>query len=93
MASLRPATRALARARQPLSAALRLAPKRFESSARPASNRDLEVGEIQGASFKIEPLRRVGEDPATMRARLLCAFPAGPPSIPPPPKPPARIRY
>ncbi|KAK3955339.1 Flavinator of succinate dehydrogenase-domain-containing protein [Pseudoneurospora amorphoporcata] len=33
--------------------------------------RDLDVGELQGATFKIEPLRRVGEDPATMRARLL----------------------
>ncbi|KAK0720595.1 Flavinator of succinate dehydrogenase-domain-containing protein [Lasiosphaeris hirsuta] len=33
--------------------------------------RDLEVGELQGAKFKIEPLRRVGESPSTMRARLL----------------------
>lgn len=39
---------------------------------------DLEVGELQGAKFKIEPLRRTGEDATTMRARLLCtcnAFP------------------
>jgi hypothetical protein len=34
--------------------------------------RDLEVGELQGAKFKIEPLRRTGEDVQTMRARLLC---------------------
>ncbi|TPX15684.1 uncharacterized protein E0L32_000018 [Thyridium curvatum] len=34
-------------------------------------DRDLEVGELQGAKFRIEPLRRVGEDPETMRARLL----------------------
>lgn len=104
MASFRPATRALARARQPLCAVLRLTPKRFESS-HPASNRDLEVGELQGASFKIEPLRRVGEDAATMRARLLCTFsllrkphsriplprfpsPDSPPPIPPCPHPP-----
>jgi len=33
--------------------------------------KDLEVGELQGAKFKIEPLRRVGEDDATKRARLL----------------------
>ncbi|KAM7209167.1 Flavinator of succinate dehydrogenase domain containing protein [Naviculisporaceae sp. PSN 640] len=33
--------------------------------------RDLEVGELEGAKFRVEPLRRTGEDPATMRARLL----------------------
>jgi hypothetical protein len=33
---------------------------------------DLGVGEMEGASFKIEPLRRTGEDAPTMRARLLC---------------------
>lgn len=38
------------------------------------ANADLEVGEIQGASFKVEPLRRTGEDANTMRARLLCRF-------------------
>ncbi|KAK3327731.1 Flavinator of succinate dehydrogenase-domain-containing protein [Cercophora scortea] len=44
---------------------------------RPASDRDtitgrdLEVGELQGATFKIEPLRRTGEDIATTRARLV----------------------
>ncbi|KAF3062701.1 Succinate dehydrogenase assembly factor 2 [Trichoderma lentiforme] len=32
---------------------------------------ELGVGELQGASFRIEPLRRVGEDASTMRARLL----------------------
>jgi hypothetical protein len=30
------------------------------------------VGEMEGAKFKIEPLRRTGEDANTMRARLLC---------------------
>ncbi|TKX23508.1 succinate dehydrogenase assembly factor 2 [Elsinoe australis] len=34
-------------------------------------NAELEVGEIEGGSFKVEPLRRVGEDVRTMRARLL----------------------
>lgn len=33
---------------------------------------ELGVGELQGATFRIEPLRRVGEDASTMRARLLC---------------------
>ncbi len=33
---------------------------------------ELQVGELEGGSFKIEPLVREGEDAATMRARLLC---------------------
>ena len=33
---------------------------------------ELGVGEMEGAKFKVEPLRRTGEDPNTMRARLLC---------------------
>ncbi|KAH6985997.1 Flavinator of succinate dehydrogenase-domain-containing protein [Ilyonectria sp. MPI-CAGE-AT-0026] len=35
------------------------------------SSAELGVGELQGAKFKIEPLRRVGEDDATKRARLV----------------------
>jgi len=34
-------------------------------------NADMGVGEMEGANFKIEPLRRTGEDANTMRARLL----------------------
>lgn len=30
------------------------------------------VGEMEGISFRVEPLRRTGEDLTTMRARLLC---------------------
>ena len=37
-------------------------------------NADLDVGEMEGAKFKVEPLRRTGEDGNTMRARLLCPF-------------------
>ena len=37
-------------------------------------NTELEVGEMEGAKFKVEPLRRTGEDGNTMRARLLCPF-------------------
>lgn len=33
---------------------------------------DLEVGEMEGITFKVEPLKRKGEDATTMRARLLC---------------------
>ncbi|KAK7724458.1 Succinate dehydrogenase assembly factor 2 mitochondrial [Botryosphaeria dothidea] len=34
-------------------------------------NAELGVGEIEGGQFKIEPIRRVGEDANTMRARLI----------------------
>jgi len=34
-------------------------------------NSDLEVGELQGAEFKVKPIKRTGEDANTMRARLL----------------------
>ena len=33
---------------------------------------ELGVGEMEGGSFKVEPLRRSDEDSRTMRARLLC---------------------
>lgn len=33
---------------------------------------ELGVGELQGAKFRIEPLRRVGETDDTKRARLIC---------------------
>jgi hypothetical protein len=36
------------------------------------ANAELDVGEIEGGTFKVEPLRRTGEDAATMRARLTC---------------------
>lgn len=39
----------------------------------PSSKSELGVGELEGAKFKIEPLRRTGEDPNTTRARLLCS--------------------
>ena len=34
---------------------------------------DLKVGEIEGGSFRVEPIRRTGEDLNTIRARLLCS--------------------
>lgn len=36
------------------------------------ANAELDVGEMEGASFKVEPKRRTGEDANTKRARLLC---------------------
>jgi hypothetical protein len=38
-------------------------------------NAELGVGELEGAEFRVEPLRRTGEDLNTMRARLLCPQP------------------
>jgi len=35
-------------------------------------NSELKVGEIEGGSFKVEPIQRTGEDVNTTRARLLC---------------------
>lgn len=37
----------------------------------PQSQGELAVGELEGAKFRVEPLRRVGEDEKTMRARLV----------------------
>ncbi|PHH81788.1 hypothetical protein CDD83_3479 [Cordyceps sp. RAO-2017] len=34
---------------------------------------ELGVGELRGAAFRVEPLRRTGEDAETTRARLLFA--------------------
>lgn len=43
-----------------------------EAAPEGGKNAELEVGEIEGGTFKVEPLRRTGEDANTMRARLLC---------------------
>lgn len=47
------------------------------SGANPARKPELEldVGELEGIKFKVEPLRRQGEETSTMRARLLCTLP------------------
>ena len=36
------------------------------------AKKELDVGELEGAKFKVEPIRRTGEDAKTIRARLLC---------------------
>ncbi|KAI9167681.1 tryptophanyl-tRNA synthetase [Paramyrothecium foliicola] len=41
------------------------------SSSGGEASGELGLGELQGAKFRIEPLRRVGEDDATKRARLV----------------------
>lgn len=41
------------------------------------ANAELGVGEMEGAKFKVEPLRRRGEDGNTIRARLLCPLHLG----------------
>ena len=43
-----------------------------QGAADDGANAELEVGQMEGAEFKVEPLRRTGEDENTMRARLLC---------------------
>ncbi|KAF2746686.1 DUF339-domain-containing protein [Sporormia fimetaria CBS 119925] len=42
-----------------------------DKAAEPEADFELDVGELEGAKFKIEPMRRTGEDEGTMRARLL----------------------
>ncbi|OTA70664.1 DUF339-domain-containing protein [Hypoxylon sp. EC38] len=37
----------------------------------PRKETDIGVGELEGTEFRIEPMRRTGEDDATMRARLV----------------------
>jgi hypothetical protein len=49
------------------------------SSAGPA---ELGVGEMEDVTFKVEPLRREGEDISTIRARLLCSCASLPQFVP-----------
>ncbi|PNY24415.1 Succinate dehydrogenase assembly factor 2, mitochondrial [Tolypocladium capitatum] len=70
--SLRPAPRRIAFALA--NTRLRLSPRcccRYSTSPSSPANGELGVGELQGARFRIEPLRRTGEDDNTKRARLL----------------------
>lgn len=43
-----------------------------ESQPDKVSSSEYDVGEMEGISFRVEPLKRTGEDTTTMRARLLC---------------------
>ena len=75
MASSRSLSRALLRPARQLVAlqtrSLSATPRFFNDQPK-----ELELGELEGAKFKIEPLRRIGEDDKTKRARLLCAWPS-----------------
>jgi len=66
----RPASRRLAT----LSRAFTTASRRLYAAAPDSPAKELGVGEMEGVTVKIEPLRRTGEDERTMRARLLCEF-------------------
>ncbi len=48
--------------------------QKSEDSNQKGEGKELGVGEMEGAKFKVEPIRRTGEDANTMRARLLCPF-------------------
>lgn len=69
--ALRPATRRILSSAAPVFVPVQT---RWQSSGPfdPVAQQELQVGELEGAKFRIEPLRRVGEDPETMRARLTC---------------------
>jgi len=43
-----------------------------ESHPDKVSSSEYGVGQMEGISFRVEPLKRTGEDVTTMRARLLC---------------------
>ena len=43
-----------------------------KAASESGAGKELEVGELEGASFRVEPNRRTGEDLNTLRARLLC---------------------
>lgn len=43
-----------------------------ESNPDKVSPSEYGVGQMEGISFRVEPLKRTGEDVTTMRARLLC---------------------
>jgi hypothetical protein len=72
MASVTRLFRQTSRGLATISRTLTTTAQRYDA-AHEKSSKELGVGELQGAKFKIEPLRRIGEDGRTMRARLLCS--------------------
>jgi hypothetical protein len=74
--ALRPASRRILSARPIVATAV---PARWQSNDNrgpfdPVPGHEMAVGELEGAKFRIEPLRRTGEDVETMRARLTCSL-------------------
>ncbi|ROW13397.1 hypothetical protein VPNG_05511 [Cytospora leucostoma] len=80
--ALRPASRRILATRAPVlapssSPAAGAQARRWQHSSSghggpidPIADHEMAVGELEGAKFRIEPLRRTGEDTATTRARL-----------------------
>lgn len=77
--ALRPASRRVQLAARPILASTGAQARRQQQHSSnshrggpidPVADHEMQVGELEGAKFKIEPLRRVGEDAQTMRARL-----------------------
>lgn len=73
--ALRPASRRMLSARPVVATAV---PARWQHKNSgpfdPVPGHEMGVGELEGAKFRIEPLRRTGEDAETMRARLTCTW-------------------
>ncbi|KAF9882033.1 hypothetical protein CkaCkLH20_00069 [Colletotrichum karsti] len=73
--TIRPAARRLAAGRPAVAPAPLVIQRCFADKppiyTEKAVNHELGVGELEGIKFRVEPLRRVGEDERTMRARLL----------------------
>lgn len=78
--ALRPASRRVQLAARPILASTGAQARRQQQHSStnrggpidPVADHEMQVGELEGAKFRIEPLRRVGEDAQTMRARLTC---------------------
>lgn len=43
-----------------------------EAEPKNDAKKELDVGELEDVSFRVDPIKRTGEDANTMRARLLC---------------------
>ncbi|KAI0846007.1 DUF339-domain-containing protein [Daldinia vernicosa] len=46
-------------------------PPPMEPHKQRGPQQDIEVGELEGTEFRVEPMRRIGEDDVTIRARLV----------------------
>lgn len=73
--SLRPATVTVRRAALLPRRLLTTTPRYSSTKAEPMpSQGELDVGELQGIKFRVAPIKRVGENDDTKRARLLCTL-------------------
>lgn len=73
--SLRPAAATVRRAALLPHRLLTTTPRYSSTKAEPMpSQGELDVGELQGIKFRVAPIKRVGENDDTKRARLLCTL-------------------